>query len=418
MSKQKSNYFFLWLGFFILPVLPFVYAIQNFRIKKFHIFILLYAMFAGYSFLPIAGSDGESYQTLFKQYSSITFDGYWQTVSSLYSVKSQITDIYSVTMLFFISRFSSNPAVFTMVIALVYYFFFIKLFDLIINLHPSKNINNGRYFLLGCIFIITFMLGINSVRWALAFVVFSYGALKFIKTNKLSSLLIAASSVLIHFSLLYSTLFLLIFLITQRIQNTPLLYTILLVSVVFTGVFSSIISSNIGLGGDAIGGRYAGYTNEGYIQSRTESLFALNWYAIFDRFATFYFAVAALVASRLPIFNFRLDTIARKLFGFAIIMLIHSIFSGVLVDPFSNRYYILSNFFILVYLFYLCRINPNSHSMKRLQFIYLPILILHIIWNLRVDIDCISPLMLIGNPILLLITNIDKSLWYYINGIL
>jgi hypothetical protein len=416
MKIQKANIQSLWLGFILVPIIPFFYSAWNFRFKRYRIFILLFAMLAGYSFLPTIGSDGESYQSVFKEYVFYSLNDYFALLGDYLAPQSNIIDIYSTSLMFFISRFTSNPAVFFMLAALIYYIFFIKLIDLIISLSQSYINKYSRYFLLGCVFIITFTLGINGIRWALAFVVFSYGSLLFIKTGKLIAVFYAALSILIHFSLLYSFFFLILFVIFNRVQNTPLLYFLLFISIVFSTLLSGYINSKMGLGGEAIQTRYSGYTNESFVQSRNASLNAMNWYGFFDRFGTYYFAIAAIFLTKLPFFRVRTNNLSNSLFAFSVFMLIQSLISGGLVDQFSNRYYLLVNFFTLIYLYYLSAINAFSKPIKNLSNIFLPILIIHIIWNIRIDLSSISPFLIFGNAILVFFVDVEKSLGVLIFG--
>jgi hypothetical protein len=61
-SLAENNKFWLWIIFMVYPFGAFIYAIKNFGVKRYHIFILLFFMFYGFTFLPMPHSDGYRYK--------------------------------------------------------------------------------------------------------------------------------------------------------------------------------------------------------------------------------------------------------------------------------------------------------------------------------------------------------------------
>lgn len=416
MSYSKLNYNILWLSFIIMPVLPLLYAIKNFEVRRYRIFILLFAMLAGYSFIPTTGGDAFAYQDLFKEYTTYGLGHYLDVINIFFSTRSGVTDLYSNTILFLVSRFTSDSNIFFMVVALIYYFAFIKLLDLVISLQSIEKHNSSVYFFLGCVFIFSLTLGINGIRWALAFVVFSYGTLKMIMSGKILHLLIVFLAVLIHFSFLYSTYFIILYLIIKRIQNKWILYGFLFLSLLLLGSISEVVISIIGSGNEVIDTRLQAYTNQSFMTFRTLGFQNASWFIKFDRYSTYYFAIIALILSRFSVFKLTQDSLSKGMFAFCVLMLVQSIISGAVVDPFSNRYYLLVNFFVLVYLIYLGSLNPIKGFLKYTAIIFVPILVLHIILVLRTDLDHLSTFLLTGNIFSIFIMDTDKSIWNILNG--
>lgn len=413
MKGTRSNKDALWLGFFVWPLVSFIYSLRRFDIKKYRIYILLFAILAGYCLTPVPGSDGQRYQQLFTEYHSFNLEKYLSDVKSIFMASSSVTDIYSVTLLYLVSRFTSDPRIFFMVVAIIYYIVFIRLIELVKNSYPNSENKWAMLFLTGCIFIYSFTLGINGVRWALGFVLFAYGALKYLITERIGSVFISSLSVLIHFSFIYSLSFLLLFIVTKRLNSYIVLYVIFLLAILYTSLFPTVIESLLSIGGSGLQEKYLGYTNPHYINLRIEGLGATKWFVKFDRFSTFYYASVTLILSRLPFFKIGFDKLSKQLFAFSVFMLIQSLSLGTIIDPLSNRYYLLVNFFVLAYLFYLFNLNPGNKFLKAISIVYLPILLSHIIWVLRVDLDTVSPLLVLGNPFLILITNSKISFWEF-----
>jgi hypothetical protein len=152
----------------------------------------------------------------------------------------------------------------------------------------------------------------------------------------------------------------------------------------------------------------AGYSDDDYIDSRKDIVVQWNWYVAFNLYGSYYFSIIAVLLSKFKTFKLKFDTTSNRLFGFVIIMLIHSLFSAAVVDPISNRYAILVNLFSLIYLMYLSAANSDSKFLKVMNYIYLPILVISVLVKLRVDLDTFNSVLFFGNAIMVFI--IDSSI--------
>lgn len=414
MGYNRTVYGYMWLSFLVMPIIPLWYSIKNFCIKPYRIFILLFAMLLGFSFVPPENTDGMDYKEKFKEYQSINFNELKANISTIYSKDAKVVDIYAVILMFLVSRFTNNPAIFFMIAAMIYYIFFLKLFDIILSFSLVKKKTFIKYFLIGSLFIFTFTLGINGVRWALAFIVFSCGTAQYLKSSKISSIIFAGLSCLIHFSFLYSFIFLLLFVLIRSIDNNFLPIGFLLVAIIFTSIFVNIINQNIHFGGEFFEQKISAYTSDSYLNFRSNLQNTSKWFIQFNRVSTFYFVILSLVLTRVFAPKLHFDRLAKDLFAFSLIMLAHSIISGEMVHPSSNRYYIIVNFFGLIYLYYLSSINQDSLILKRMAYLYLPILVLHVMIVLRIDFASINAYLILGNPIALILSGTDESLWTFL----
>jgi len=82
----------------------------------------------------------------------------------------------------------------------LYFFVLLKFLSTLWETTIIKNKINLVYFV-GICFTLSLAAGLNGIRFPMAFWVFSYGALNLILKNEIKYLLIAALSLLIHFSL-------------------------------------------------------------------------------------------------------------------------------------------------------------------------------------------------------------------------
>ncbi len=399
MQNPNRNLRYLFYSFLLMPVIPLWYAIINFKVKQYHFFILAFVFLAGYNFNPGSGSDGEVYANLFKDFSNFSFLNFLDQISGIYSKNSELLDLYSTLLLFIVSRFTDDPAIFFAITGIIYYYFFLKLIYLVRSIVPVQTSKYYLPFLIGCVFIFDLFLGINGIRFALAFVIFSYGALLYLINNKANALIIAGTSILVHFSLFYSFLFLLLFVIFKNIGRSWLVYLIVLLGFVFAEFFAVGISQNINITGEAYEKRIEAYTNDEYIESRESGFQERNWYLVLDRYATYYYVFICFLLTKLSFVKFRFDWLANRLFVFSALMLIHNFFSSQLVDATSDRYYLMAIFFILVYLLYLYHLNNERRIFKIIIFTFLPILTLHVLVILRNDFLVVNPLLLIENAI-------------------
>jgi EpsG family len=408
--KQKNNKLWLWIIFIIYPLGAFVYSIKHFAIKEYRVFILLFFMFYGYTFLPIPSSDGSRYQEDFALERAYTFDKYTDDIGSVLKGESDTTDFYAPTLKFVVHSFTNNPKFYFMIAALVYFFIYLKLLDTIWKLVAEDGKRFFISFFIGCCFIYNLSAGVNAIRFPLAFMVFAYGALNLVLTQKRKYLLIAFVSGLIHFAMFYSVVFLLIIYLFKFKINRWILYILLILVTLIGYLFPSFIIENMVFFGKVSETKIEGYTQDGFVETRVDHLQVWNWYVYFNFYSTYLFCLFSLLLTRIRIFKIKYDSISEKLFVFAAFMLIHSLLSGNVVDVISNRYNLVFVFFNLVYLLYLSLNNRESKLLTILNYIYIPILILNVLVRMRGDLYTVNTMVVFGNVIAAFFMDVTVSI--------
>jgi len=412
----ETNKLWLWIIFIIYPLGALFYSIKNFTVKKYRIFILLFFMFYGYTFLPIPNSDGSRYQEDFATTKSYNFSQYFYDIEEIFKGNANNPDIYAPTLKFVIHSFTSDPKIYFLFAAMLYFLVVLKLLGTIWDLVAKKNVKYFISFFIGCCFIYNFSAGINAIRFPFAFMVFAYGALNLILKDEKKFLFIAFLSVLIHFAFSFSFAFLVIIYLTKFRSNPWILYSLIILFIIFGSLFPSFIEQNLDIFGKASESKFDAYTQEGFVETREEHLQVWNWYVYFNFYSTYFFTIITLFLTRVRFCKIKTDAISEKLYVFAVIMLLHSLLSGSIVDVISNRFNLLFIFFTLVYLFYLSKDNYNNRIFRLLNYIFIPILIINILIKFRADLYTVNAIVVFGNVIATFFMDISVSIQDFLLG--
>ena len=393
---KKKNLGILWIFFIIYPLLAFVNSVRFPKVKQYRIIVYAFAIFYGYTFVPTPNSDATRYEERASQVGNYSFDEYWQDISTMYEADVPYNDAYVYTVFFVVSKFSSNPVVYRVVFAAIYFYVLLALFYSVYDyVEINKKYKAVFWYVLGLVFVLNLSSGINGVRFPLALQLFFLGFFKYVTTNNWKYLLLCFSTFLVHFMMGFSLVFLLIFVFSKKYYNP--LYALILCLVFLVVSSSGLVASNAALLGDGIEQRTESYSeNEEYREHRNAHLDTVNWYVKFDRFSTYYFGLLSLVliiAYRKKLYK---DALALQLEYFAILMYIASFISAQLVDELSNRYYIFANASFMILMYYLSSIN-NSKVIRRLTYLFIPICLLHILIMMRGDQDSFNANFLMGN---------------------
>lgn len=406
----------MWMIFLVSPITSFIISLKNYRQRTLRIFVYGFALFYGYTFIPIPYSDGATYMSDFVNTKTYDFKAYSNELAQVTNDKPGVVELYSLTLKFVAFNLSGNVHVYFMLAAAVYFFVFFKLLDSIWHLVNGRLNKYYLSFFLGCVFIYNLSAGVNSIRFPLAFMVFCYGAINLITKKGIKYLVIACSSVLIHFAISFSVAFLLVSYFVRFKSNRYVLYGLIIFSYISSYLFTSFLEQNLSFLGDSAQSKYSGYTGEGYVETREQLVESWNWYIRFNVFSTYYFCLISILLSRLKIFKLYFDKTADRLFFFAIIMLVHSILSGSVLEVVSNRYNMMFLLSSLVYIFYITSLNFNNQLIKLMNYVYIPILVINILIKFRGDLYTVSPMLIYGNPVLAMFGEYTRSIQDLLTG--
>lgn len=407
--KEKKATAYIFLLFMVWPFAALIVAIKNYSCRYYRFIIVIFGFFYGYTFIPIPNSDVTRHVDKFVEAGRETFWNNAENLITIYSIGTGKKDIYLDFMIFFSSFFTTNEKVFLGLIGLVYFLVFTALINRIIELAPGYKGKFFQVFLLGCVFIYTLSAGVNGIRFPLAFLIFSYGSLSYLVTNKSSYVLLASISVLVHVAILYSFAFLLGYYLIRPLRNHLVLIS-LLAFLGFVNVFiSDTLANNISFMGPLFETKYNAYTQSEFIDTRTNLYTNWNWYLQIKHLGNYYFPIFIIPIVYIYRKKLVIDKMGSRLLGFSMLLLLAGLITGGILDTTTNRYIIFARLFSLILLFYLGSRNINSFLIRALSFVFMFILVINILVIFRSDLYTVSPALLIGNPLIAIFVEFDQS---------
>ncbi len=213
LPKRKINYVKV-LGFFLLwPFGLLIKSMHNFRAPDAKIAFWLFCVFFGFTFVisdnPDEGPDAVRYaqQLVSMHGQAVTFDN---MIGSLYNPIIGFTDIYQPILTWLVSVFTDQPKYLFALFAAIFGFFYSQ------NLWMIFDRVKIRVGLLIFLFMLTYALinpiwKINGVRMWTAAQIFLYGVLRYFLYGDKKGLAWVASTFLVHFSFLFPTALLFMF---------------------------------------------------------------------------------------------------------------------------------------------------------------------------------------------------------------
>ena len=380
--------------FVLWPIVSLMMAIRQFRFKESRVVFVLFALLLGFAFdFSDPLTDGSRYAQWFIEYGNKTFNDFLQDLSNLGQYGN--TDIYTTCSYFLFSRFTSNPHVLFVAWAGIYFFFLVKFLGTVIDYINEKSY---RFQMPAVVFFIGLTLfmplnAINGVRMWTAFVVFFYAVAKILLKNDNRYFALAAGTVLIHFSFIFS----LVFLGFYRIfRNRPVFfYCLLLISFVGSLSFSTVFAPYVDSLGEGIEQKVGGYLNDEYIALRAEAKAAQVWYAEYRQSILQYFLYVALAISYFWLKRRKVTPIVRQCFYFTIVM--WSMFNFSSATAVQGRYFFFFAFSALLFLTLAAFELRSDRTFRKIAYCAIPPLAIWIGVGQLNAIQSFDYLVLVGN---------------------
>lgn len=333
----------------------------------------------------------EKLQTLYE--SPMTWEVF---KASFYSDEGKTTDIYQGLVTYVFSLFTNNGNILFGFFGLVFGYFYSRNIWHLLNEARRTNMK-GIHWLL--IFSFAFVIGfweLNGVRMWTAAHIFFYGTYLFVVNGNKKGFLIAALSILVHFSFIVPVAIVAFFYFIRI--PWKILY--------FVFIASFFISElNIGSIGGLIGNFAPGfltpkieaYTSDEHIDTLTSAP-VVNWYVtyyakslgwvIFIMVSSIYFSGLSLLKSNKKFSN---------LFSFTLLFLtVGNIMSQL---PSGGRYLTIARLFAMALLFLFYIWYDNITYKKRMKLVA-PLLAFFIIVSLRMAFDTVTFGTIMTNPII------------------
>ena len=213
-------------------------------------------------------------------------------------------------------------------------------------------------------------------------------------------LLIAISSVLIHFSYVLPVGILLLYVFIKIPWR--LLYFVFLASFFISSlnvaVVRNLLESNLP---EFLLPRVQSYTNDEYVESINELSASGNWYVSFyGQSLTWFFVVLFTIIYFSKRKKSAYDNSFSNLFGFSLLFLSVGNITSLL--PSGGRYLLIAQLFGMAVLFFYFVVYDDKRYIKWAK-LFSPLLFFFIIVSIRISFDTITLMTVFGNPILAVI---------------
>lgn len=233
--ENRNNSLYLILAA-IFPISGFIYASLNPKICSYKTLLILFFTFVGLAFLFTTGSDVSRYvevfQTITKERISLT--DYYNSRPS-----AQQIDYYTIFMTWFLSRLTSNPHVYLGILAFVPTVFLAQNVLYI----SGKCSDSSRFRFLLLILVLTPNVLFLTHRWWTALQIFLFGMLPYVLDGKMKRLWICLLAVVVHFSFLFPSILLLLYVFLPKKIVLP--YLVVFIVTYFVSTLNFDFVSNI-----------------------------------------------------------------------------------------------------------------------------------------------------------------------------
>lgn len=398
----KNNFIF----FLLSPFLGFIQALKYHKEDWAKNSVWLFVIFYGYTMIRPEIMDSTRYVVnLINLYNKpMTWDIF---VANFYSEDSDTVDIYQPLVTFILSRFTKDGNILFAVYGFVYGYFFSRNIWLLLDLAKGYQVDRKFWILIITFICVLGFWNLNGVRMFTAAHVFFYGAFQYIINSKRKGIIIAISSMLIHFSFVLPIGVFLMFILVRipwRILYFSFIGSFFISSLNVTAIRTKLES----VAPKFLLPRVNSYTSDEYVEVVSDLNLSANWYiklytnslmwVIVVLFSLIYFAKSK---------NYKNDKSFANLFGFSLLILTLGNITSLL--PSGGRFVILAQLFgVAMLVYYYVRFNVDLYA--RWLVLLSPLLYFFILINVRISFDTISLLTIFGNPILALVLDLPIPL--------
>ncbi len=385
--------------FFIWPFGSLIYSIINYRLYFSKNIVWFFTIFYGLAIVT-AGEDLDAYR--YSQYFTMMAEHHYSfndIFGKLY-LESTKTDIYASLLMYFVSRFTSNPQIFYGFVGLVFGYFYSRNIWILIE-NESKRISFTQGLLFGAFSFIVAIHSLQFIRFSTASVVLLYGGLLVILKNKNIGYFWILLTPFVHFSFVYPAI---LFVIYKFIPKKIDLFIVLFIFSTF------VIETKLGLLTDLLNTyvpsflqeKVDSYTNPLYASHVVDSLYSSNWYiayrsAMLSYLSYIYIAYIYIQGRRLLVLH------REYYYLFCFILFFYSVSNILGIIPSMDRFINVSLYFLFAFIIMFYRFGPRTNLFKFINFISLPILIVYIVVGIRIAMETSGFTLFIGNPVIALV---------------
>lgn len=405
-----------WYLFLVLPFVSAVLAIRNFRAPWSKNIMWAFVVFYGLTFgMAKEISTGDE---------TADIERYTQELRDLYQINlsyGEITKLYEdnkdfdilrLTLAICISRFTDSQQILTGVYGLIFGFFFSRNIWFVLERLKGK-LKPAVILLLTVYFFVDPFWGINGFRFNTAIHVYIYGVLIFIFGGNKKGILLSGLSIFVHFSFLLPVGILILYYV---LGNRTLFYFIFfMLSIFYSGVnvsnVNEIVKENAP---ETLAERTATYREEESVELfRADPTYRdrikVNWYvSLYSK------GLQWTLMIFLMIFFLKItlkDLTSTGLNGSFCFALLFFGFANIMSSfPSGGRFLNVAALSVLPHLIFYIQNQVDEKFINNKVIIASPFLLLFIIVSMRIGFYSISVNTIIGNPFIVLLTDVNFAL--------
>lgn len=388
---------------------PFVGLIQGFKHYKAtwaKNSIWFFVVFYGFTMFRPESMDANRYvlklQALYD--APLSWDSF---LANFYSDDGSTVDIYQPIVTYVMALFTNNGNFLFAVFGFVMGYFYSRNIWLLLDTTKEKRIDTTLWIVLFTFASIIGYWELNGVRMWTAAHIFFYGTFLFVIKGNKKGALIAASSILVHFSFVLPVTILLFYYLVKL--PWKLLYFIFIASFFVSELNIHVIGDFLGnVAPEFLIPKVKGYTNDEYIETIATDAPIANWYVlyylkcvgwvVFIMMSSIYFTSLTFVKSNKAFSN---------LYGFTLLFL--SIGNLMSLIPSGGRYLTIARLFAMALLFLFYVWYDNKYYRKYLTFLS-PLLVFFIIVSIRISFETTTFITVLANPIIAVFVDLPVPL--------
>ena len=394
--------------FMIWPFGALLFSFKNYSTKWTKNIIWLFVIFYGYTFVLFNDTmDANRLQLKFDFFQYTNFD-LARVIEYFFLHNEEGVDIIQPVILYLTSIFSHDFQVLMAVLAFIFGFFYSRNICYLLDRSEGKISIYNYWILWSFIFVIGFW-NINGFRFWTAAHIFFYAIMPFIYERNKKRLWLLPFVALLHFSYLFPILAFIVFLFVK--QNIKIIFYIFIFSF-FVGTINTEAIGDILL--NVLPGNFErkviGYTSAEYaneVLSEEASMSAILRKVMFAVINIYF-----IVFYYYNLNKIKMDPMLYRLFVFCILIMTFGNFASLI--PSGQRFLVLSALFSLSFIYFYIQKVAIGLKFKILLQVGIPFLFLASIGYIRIGLNTINELVLIGNPITMFFIDSGKALieWF------
>ncbi|WP_309640408.1 EpsG family protein [Flavobacterium sp.] len=399
---MKNNFVF----FIFSPFIGLVQAIKHYKESWAKNSVWLFVIFYGYTMYRPEIMDSSRYVTKLQELyaAPVNWDNF---VANFYSEDTGTVDIYQPLVTYLLSLFTANGNVLFAVFGILFGFFYSRNIWLLLSLSKNQKMTMTMTAILVSFCCVIGFWNLNGVRMWTAAHMFFYGAFLLLVNGNRKGIIIAALTVLVHFSFILPLGILLFFYFVK--VPWRILYFFFISSFFISSLNIESVRSRLeSIAPDFLLPRVKTYTSDEYVETISDLNATGNWYITYysisiNWYIMILFTIIYFSKGKFSSYNKSFS----NLFGFSLLFL--SIGNITSLLPSGSRYLLVAQLFAtaLLYFYY---VVYDDREYKKWVTLFSPLLLFFIIVSIRMSFDTISLMTILTNPVLATIIDLPIPL--------